>query len=269
MLSKVGLGRYPDFIIIGAQRCGTTSLYDYICMHPSVLKALRKEVHFFDFTYKYGIDYYLAFFPSKLSSYIYKQITGRTIITGEASPYYLFHPDVPRRMAKYLPKVKLIVLLRNPVDRAFSHYHHERRTGRETLSFEEAIELEEERLKGEEERLLNDEGYISYNHIRFAYLRRGIYHEQIRRWLMYYPKEQLLILRSEDLFSRTEEIVLKTLEFINVRSEGSQLDMDYKIDSSVHSHRMNPATRSKLVEFYRPHNRKLEEMLGRKFDWDW
>ena len=270
MLSKGGLGLDPNFIIIGAQRSGTTSLYDYLCMHPSVLKALRKEAHFFDFNYNYGFDYYRAFFPSKLSfSYLYQQITGGTIVTGEASPYYFFHPDVPRRIAKSLPEVKLIVLLRNPVERAFSHYHHERRMERETVSFEEALELEEERLKGEEKRFLEDEGYISYNHARFAYLRRGIYHDQIRRWLRYFPKEQLFILRSEDLFTQTEDIVLKTLEFINVEAEGWRIAPAYKIDSLGRQERMNPATRSKLIDFYRPHNRELAELVGREFDWDW
>src|SRR5439155_957892 len=123
-------------------------------------------------------------------------------LTGEASPYYLFHPRVPKRVRELLPSVKLIVLLRNPCDRAYSHYHHEVRLGVEALPFEAAIEREGERLRGEPEKLLASDTYYSFNHQHYSYLARGVYIDQLLAWRGdLFPKEQLLILRSEDPYA--------------------------------------------------------------------
>ncbi len=135
----------PDFVIIGAQKSGTTSLYDFVIRHPEIAPALKKEMHYFSINYKFGEQWYRSNFPTNLSRRYFTKKTGQKLLSGEASPSYLFYPTVPSRMKKVLPDVKLIVILRNPVDRAYSQYHHSRRKGRETLSFEKAIELEEER----------------------------------------------------------------------------------------------------------------------------
>ncbi len=169
----------PDMIIIGAMKCGTTSLFRYLAEHPDFFPPMTKEIHFFDSKYDQGLDWYRRRFPTKIKR-LTCRLRGRRIITGEASPYYMFHPHAMRRIASILPTVKLIVLLRNPVDRAYSHYHYEVKHGREQLTFEEAIDAEPGRLAGELDKMLQDEGYFSVHYGRHAYLRRGIYVEQLK-----------------------------------------------------------------------------------------
>ena len=128
----------PDFLISGAQRGGTTSLYNYLQAHPCFELPTTKELHFFDRKFHRGLAWYRAHFPTYLEKCFAQRIQGRAFLTGEATPNYLFHPLVSRRVAEVLPRVKLIVLLRNPVDRAFSHYHHILDLGYEHLPFAEA-----------------------------------------------------------------------------------------------------------------------------------
>src|SRR5207302_2712863 len=128
-------------------------------------------------------------------------IGRQRFITGEASPYYLFHPHAPARAALVVPKTKLIVLLRNPVERAYSHYYHNIKHRWETLSFEEALAQEETRTRDEGQRLAADPHYNSYNHQHYSYLARGIYADQLQRWMDYFPKEQFFILKSEDFYA--------------------------------------------------------------------
>ena len=143
----------PDFIIIGTQKGGTTSLYRYLIEHPCVAPIYIKEPHFFDIYFYKGLQWYRAHFPTAVEKYYARHIQKHDLITGEASPYYLFHPQAARRVAKTLPKARLIVLLRNPIDRAYSQYQHQtRQDGVEPLTFEEALECEEKRLAGEEEK---------------------------------------------------------------------------------------------------------------------
>src|SRR5215467_6288621 len=169
----------PDFLIIGGQRCGTTSLYYYLTDQPCVYPAATKEVHFFDDHFASGIDWYRAQFPTSAYKNYVERVRHQHFLTGEASPYYLFHPHAPRRISAALLYVKLIVLLRNPVDRAFSHYWLEVKGRYESLSFEEAIRCEQERIAGECEKMVNDENYHSFKYRRFSYLTRGIYIDQI------------------------------------------------------------------------------------------
>src|SRR5229473_3108964 len=137
----------PDFVIIGTQRGGTTSLYNYLAEHPSIGAASIKEVHFFDTShYKQGLAWYRAHFPPFVQKYYTQHVQKQAFITGEASPYYLFHPFAARRMANSLPHVKLIVMLRNPVDRAYSHFYHELEGGHETLPKGTVLDIEERRL---------------------------------------------------------------------------------------------------------------------------
>ncbi|HIK32301.1 MAG TPA: sulfotransferase domain-containing protein [Oscillatoriales cyanobacterium M59_W2019_021] len=197
-----------DFLIIGAQKCGTTSLYHYLTQHPQVVSANQKEVHFFDLNYSLGLEWY-------------KRQLGQgdcpNCLYGEASPYYIFHPRVPQRVYQHFPQVKLIVLLRNPVERAISHYYHEfNRLKVETLSLEEAIAREPERLKGELEKLDADPNYYSYNHQHYTYLSRGLYLEQLQRWMKLFPKEQFLILSSEEFWTNPDRTLAEVLNFLQL-----------------------------------------------------
>jgi len=181
----------PTFLIIGAQKGGTTSLHEYLAEHPGVGAAEIKEVHYFTLHSQRPLDWYRAHFPRE----------GRHLHVFESTPYYLFHPCCPARIRAALPDVRLIALLRDPVSRAHSHHQHERALGFESLEFAEALAREPERLAGEEERLLNEPGYRSYAHQHYSYLARGRYDRQLERWLEHFPREQMLILASEELFS--------------------------------------------------------------------
>ena len=256
----------PDFIIIGGQKCGTTSLYNYLAEHPSVVPARNKETRFFHTRrYERGALLYRATFPTRAD--LRRAATGDgRLVTGEATPGYLFFPQVPGRVRKTVPQAKLIALLRNPVDRAYSHYHHKVRIGKEAIPFEEAIDREEERLAGEVERALEDPRYYSYNLDQYSYLRRGIYVDQLKAWRSFFPEEQLLILRSEDLYEDAPAVVGRTLEFLGLPAMSTEGYAKY--NAGGYAEQMDPALRERLVEYFRPHNQRLYEYLGRDFGWD-
>jgi hypothetical protein len=245
----------PDFLIIGAQKAGTTSLHAYLCEHSRVPAPTKKEVHFFDHEFHRGTDWYRAHFQR------YEEGT----VSGESTPYYLFHPLAPQRAAEVLPDCKLIVLLRNPVDRAFSHHNHERALGYETLDFEQAIEAEPARLAGEEERLAREPGSRSFAHQHHSYLARGRYAGQLERWFESFDRERLLVLGAEDLFTEPGGIVGEAQEFLG-------LDVEPPPDLSARNARsyapIGEEMRAALRLAFEPHNRRLYELVGRDFGWD-
>ena len=258
----------PDFLIVGAQKCGTSSLYRNLVRHPSIVPAFVKEVHFFDNSRNYfqkGVGWYKAHFPSLLYKYYITHICKNDFITGEASPFYLFHPHALRRISELLPEVKIIVILRNPVDRAYSHYHHEVEKGRETLSFEDAVRMEEERLRGEFDKLMADEKYTSLNYSCYAYLLRGIYVDQLKRVYSYFEKSHVLILKSEDFFKDSQSTIDKVFQFLGL--PGWQMEHFKKANVGSYQ-KMNSATRNRLLNYFEPHNHKLYEYLGINFGWD-
>lgn len=257
----------PDFIIIGAQRCGTTSLYNYLTKHPCVVSSYKKEVHFFDINFGKGLAWYRAhFFPSFLYKYYIKQISKQDMVAGEASPYYIFHPHAPKRISEIVPRVKLIVLLRNPVDRAYSHYRNEVKLEVETLSFEDAIEREEERLRGDVEKVLEDENYYSFNHQHYSYLSRGVYVDQLKIWMNLFPNEQILILKSEDFFNNPPTIFKRVIEFLNLPIWEPKEYRKYNIGWLAR--KMNATIRKRLIDYFEPHNQRLYEYLGVNLGWN-
>jgi hypothetical protein len=249
----------PSVLIIGAQKAGTTSLFNYLAAHPDVLPPSDKEIHYFDLHFDRGERWYRGHFP-------YQRQLREAALTMDASPYYLVHPQAPGRAAALLPEVKLIALLRNPVDRALSHYAHEARGGREALSFAEAIDREAERTAGEEERLRTTPGYYSHNHHRYTYTRRGLYLEQLRRWTQHYPRSQLLVLQSEWLFRDPGAATQAVQEFVGLRPKRGG---HYKVFlRGKYVSEMAPELRKRLVAYFEPHNRELYRWLGQEFDWE-
>jgi hypothetical protein len=255
----------PDFLIIGAARSGTTSLYQYLTEHPSIIPGVGKEIYFFDKKFKKGINWYKSFFPTKFSMAITKNKQQTKCITGEATPRYLHYPHAPKRIFQLLPKIKLIVLLRNPIDRAYSHYQMEVSSGNEELSFEESIKKEEERTKEIMEKMQDDENFYSVYFYRKSYLTRGLYLEQLKRWFKFFPREKFLILKSEDLYSNPSKIYQESLNFLELP--------EHEL-ASFKAHRMrkystiNIKTREKLRDYFKPHNEKLYQVLGRDFNWN-
>jgi len=254
----------PDFLIIGAARSGTTSLYEYLSQHPSVIPGVGKEVYFFDKKFDKGINWYKSFFPTKLNKSRLENKQKRNCLTGEATPRYLYHPHTPKRVLDLLPNVKLIVLLRNPIDRAYSHYQMEYASGHEKLSFEDAISQEEERVKDDKEKMFANGSFYSVEFYRKSYLTRGIYADQLKRWFEYFSREKFLILKSEDFYSKTSEVYQQVLDFLGL----SKFELN-----SFKAHRMgkhsdvSAETREKLTDYFRPYNEQLYQLLDRNFDW--
>jgi hypothetical protein len=267
----------PDYIIIGTQRGGTTSLYFYLTELSGIAEAQNKEVHFFDDYYREGLRWYRSQFPTYFQKYYFERIRKQRFITGESSPYYLYHPVVPKRLAAVRPNARLIVLLRNPVDRAYSHHWLVTQEGKEPLPFEKAIKCEAERLEGEREKILANENYVSFNHRSYAYLSRGIYVDQLQHWMRFFPKAQFLILKSEDLYNDPVTIVKQTLEFLEMPTSLLGTTKEFKqyreptskgYKNNEKPPRMDPDVRKYLVEYFKPHNARLYEFLGRDFGWD-
>lgn len=247
----------PHFIIIGAQKCGTTSLYNYLVQHPQVVPPQQfKEIHFFDLNFDQGLDWYRAQF--------HPIADGQDFLTGEGSPYYLFHPRVPERVFNLFPNIKLIVLLRNPVIRAISHYYHEVKLEVETLPLELAIAEEENRLKGEREKLESIENYYSFNHQHYSYLSRGIYIQQIQAWLKYFSKEQLLILKSEEFYHHPDLIFNQVLSFLNLSPYHLS---DYQNYGAGDYPQVSLEIKDKLHHFFQPYNQQLSDYLQQDFNW--
>ena len=249
----------PDFLIIGAEKSGTTSLYQYLVQHPNVYPARGKEIYFFDKKFSKGVNWYRLFFP-----FIWKNFFNKKFITGEATPRYFNHPLAPKRIAKLMPKVKIIILLRNPIDRAYSHYQMEWDYRREKLTFEKAIQEEEKRIEGEFEKMEKIENYYSPKYYWFSHLTAGMYINQIKRWMQFFEKEQFLIIKSEDLYEGPSSTFNQVLKFLNL----SAYDLEkYGKFRSRDYDTMNPDTRSHLRDFFKPYNEQLYEFLGRDFAW--
>jgi hypothetical protein len=248
----------PDFVVIGAQRAGSTSLFDYLGRHPRVVPPSHKEIHFFDQNFFRGERWYRSHFPPALRV---RAVSGRT---GEASPYYLFHPEAPARAHATVPDARLVVLLRNPVDRAYSHYQLAVRGGHEQLPFDEAVKRESERLAGEAEKLA-DPTHKSAAHRHLSYVARGLYAEQLERWLAFFPREQLLVLRSEDLFANPEAVFAETVAFLGLPPVELE---DYPHRNPGGYENLPAETREWLEDYFREPNRRLYELLGRDFGWD-
>jgi LPS sulfotransferase NodH len=247
----------PTYLIVGAQRCGTTSLQDLVSGHPQVAPpALRKGIHYFDTDYTRGQKWYQSHFPIKSSN------SGR--ITGEASPYYLFHPAVPARIHDLVPDVKIIALLRDPVERAISHYKHEVRRGFESLEMSDAFAAEEDRLAGEAAKLTNDPGYNSHNHQHFSYVARGRYAEQAQRYVDMFDQQNLLFLQSEELWSDPLPATKLVFDFLGLDP--------WEPPTTPHMNATKPGSvppdiAELLGERFAASNAELEGVLGRRFSW--
>ena len=255
----------PDFVIIGAHKSGTSSLYSFLTKHTAITSGVRKEIHYFSVGHNLGEMWYRAHFPTNLSKRRFYQKTGQKLLSGEASADYYFYPTVPSRMKNVLPNVKLIMILRNPVDRAYSHYHHMLKKKWETLSFEKAIEMEEERCAGEREKIIKDPHFIPKHFRAHAYLVQGIYADQLEDWFKHYSKRQFLILTTEDFRKNPQQTLNQVFDFLEL----PPFHVENLKDRNVGNYKeMNKDTRKFLIEYFKPHNERLYKLLQRDFDWD-
>lgn len=261
-----GRGRLlPDFVIIGAAKAGTTSLYAWLCEHPLVAPASLKEVHYFDYNYYRGPDWYRKHFPLERERSEFAARHGRPFLTGEASPPYLSHEWAPQRMARLLPQAKLLVTLRDPVDRAYSQFQMSRREGEEPLeAFLDAVEAEESRLAEEIAHVRRDRSYNSWPIGCWGYLLRSRYAEGLERWLALYPREQLHVLTLEQLSADPHGTMDRVHEFLGLPEHRNP---ELKPLFKARYDSIPAEARARLREYFRPHNERLYELIGTDLGW--
>jgi hypothetical protein len=254
----------PHFLIIGGSKSGKHSVLSYLNQHPDIKAGTKHNVgvYYFDSTFEYkSLSWYKSHFPSKFSKFK---------IIGEASGTYLNHPLAPQRIKKTLPQAKLINFFRNPVDRAYSAYNHSSKFGWEHSSFEAAIESEIERINfmnDNPESMINN--VDSVNYLQFLYLRHGHYASNLENWFKYFKKNQFMHFSTEDLDQNYDEIMNSLFVFFNL----SQINLKKEDRKNIGVGKgkyppMNEKTRDFLIDYYKPHNEKLYNLIGKKFDWD-
>lgn len=249
----------PDFIVIGAQRAGSTSLFKYLEQLSAIKMSFVKETFYFTNFYNCGESWYRANFP------LIKSINPGVLV-GEATPYYLVHPHAPKRISLLLPSVKLIALLRNPKDRAISHYHLSVSHSVEHLSLMEALLAEEGRISGEWKKMLEDENYISDIHRYYSYKQRGIYADQLERYLNFFKQEQLLVINCQDLFDSPRTVLKQICIFLGIEKNLGPIDFTPRNVAAYRKH-VPKEVNNYLDNYFYPHNQRLYEMLDRNFGW--
>jgi len=276
--AKDGLVRYgertsdrralPDFLIIGTKRGGTTSLWNYLIRHPLVPRLFpawnTKTSHYFEENWARGEQWYRSHFPTDARRAALRRRHGADPKVGEAAPLYMFHPLVPARVQAAMPGVRLIVLLRDPVERAYSHWKERRTEGKEPLEFAAALAAEPERTAGERDRLIADPYLFSEPYDWHTYRARGRYLEHLAPWLDRFGGAQTLILPSETFYRDPAGTYARVLRFLDLPAHdlGS-----YRVFNDRASAPMDPAIRDELTEYYRPYNAALAARLGMSFDW--
>jgi len=246
----------PNFIIAGTVRSGTTSLYYNICEHPSVLPADYDEIGFFDSNYHLGINWYRSMFPTQKHMNEIKEKTGNSI-TGEDTPFYFWKKEAAERILNDLTNTKIIIIFRNPVDRAYSNYKLGVRFDSENLTFENAIE--------EEIEFLEKNTFRESIERKRSYLTKGLYYNQIKIWFDIFPRKQIHILSTEEMQKDPQKSLSKIYKFLDISEYTIKNPQKRKF---VKYEKMNDETRKKLLEFYKPHNEKFFQVIEKKFDWE-
>lgn len=245
----------PSFLVLGAQKAGTTSFFELLKQHPSIRAPRLKEVNFFDKDWSKGLDHYRSVFPRESEM---RNGSGSTVITFDNTPSYLYHPRVPRRVKQTLPDARLVVLLRDPTDRAYSHYLHATALGRETLSFQDALAAEgtAERSDG---RTPVELWAPTQN---LAYVARGRYIDHLERWWAEFPREQMLLLKSEELFADPVGEMRKVTDFLDIEPF---VPTDIAPRNQSRGPELSPALRAELDAQFEADNRRLLEATGIDF----
>ncbi len=257
-------GVLPDFIIIGGQKCGTTSLYRYLVQHPDVYTALRKEIGFFNARFEHDLGWYRSHFPGRLEKFRAERIRGQRFLTGEADPAYILDPFALKAIKKTVPDVKIIILLRDPIDRAFSHYQHSSRIGVEKLGFEEAIAAEDRRISAQWRKMIQGRPYHGLTIYHFAYLRTGHYGDQLEEVYRVFSPGQVLVLQSEAFFGDTQQQFERVLEFLDLPA--ARVDIGKKHNRGNYK-ALDGRLRDRLRNYFEPQLEKMRLFAG-SIRWD-
>lgn len=257
----------PGLLIAGGQRCGTTSLYRALAQHPAIFKAvLHKGVHYFDTDYHRGLSWYRAHFPLQRSARSVEARTGIPPITFESSPYYMYHPLAMQRIATDLPEVKIVALVRDPVERAYSQHAHEVARGFEPVTdFAQALSLEDERLAGQDEKLAADPKYHNQSHQHHGYRARGQYVDYLERMEKLVGRERIHVLDSAEFFYNPEPVYDALLDFLGMPKRG--YPTFEQRNARPRPSAMPDSARKDLTEHFRPYDDRLVAWLGWEPTW--
>jgi hypothetical protein len=261
-----GLRMLPDFIVAGASRCGTTSLHRALLTHPGIVPPVAtKGVHYFDVEYPRGLAWYQGHFPIRALAASRTSSVPGAPLCFESSGYYMHHPMAPSRIAQAVPDVKIVVMLRDPVERAYSAYKHEFARGFEPeANFETALAREPERLAGEVDRLRADPAYVSHAHRHQSYTDRGQYVDQVSRLFETFGRDRVHVLDSEDFFATPEPVYEQLLEFLGLPVVHPPA---YEQHNARKGSSMRPETASRLATHFEPYDTALAELLHRTPAW--
>lgn len=259
----------PDFLLIGAQKAGTSSLYFYLQQHPNVILpvAITKETHYFDLNFLKGESWYRGHFPRRVAMRAAAARKG-VAMTFEATPEYIVYPRAAERIARILPDTKAVLTLRNPIDRAFSHYNMQVLRTLEGLSFEDALDAECERIEPHYERILRDPEHVGIEFLQFGYTRRGIYVDQIENWHRHHKPENLLVIEMGEIQRDPVATFRKVQRFLGLPTFDDAILENINPGNYVtRKIEMKPETRERLRNFFRSHNQRLYDYLGVDYGW--
>lgn len=257
------LRQLPTYLVIGAKRCGTTSLQNYLLAHPQVAPlfpraAHLKGAHYFDRNAYRSVSWYRSFFPARLP--------GKSLVCGDASPYYFIHPHAAERAAATVPAVKIIALLRDPVERAISQYRDEVKCGHETLSLPDALAAEAVRLNPDLTERSADLRWGSFVHEHLCYRTWGLYAEHLARWSAYFARDQILLLRSIDLFERPQATYQTVTDFLGL---APYLPPTFARYNATTEGSADVTVAGELRQYYRPHDEELRCSWPMPHRWAW
>lgn len=266
----------PDFLLIGTKRGGTTSLYRQLEMHPAYvplfpsaarlpMRENMKGVHFFDTNFHRGRRWYRSHFQTVRSRDAHHDRHGASF-TGDASPYYLFHPLAAQRAATVVPDAKLVVLLRDPVERTISHWAEQTRNGTETLTLVDALDRERERLGDSAQLLLDGTIKRNFAHEQQSYAGQSQYAQSLRRWLQHFPREKLLVLFSEDYYANPVAVLGEVTDFLGLPR---YLDVDVGVRNAASRTGHHDEVRERLGQQFADDAAAVAAIVGRPPPWDW
>ena len=252
----------PDFLVIGAKRCGTTSLYQHLPEHPCISKSPYDNMGFFNDNFHLGVNWYKSFFPTTFTRNKIKSKFG-DFLAFDVTTKYMEEESTANNVYQTKPNMKIIIILRNPVDRAYSQYHLSVRQTAERRSFEDVVEENMNRLNKESHEHYEIKPKFSVKEDN--YLKKGLYALQLRYWLKIFPRENILIVSTEEFESNQQTIYNKIFEFLNISQ--FEIKNTKKMEKGNYTP-MKSETRSLLLDYFRSHNDELFKLIDKKFDWE-
>jgi len=256
-------GCLPDFYIVGVQKGGTTSLYNYLLQHENIATALRKEIHYFDRNYERGIEWYKSHFNEawKLKT------ENCNVLTGECTPYYAYHPLASKMIAELTPAAKIIFILREPTARAVSHYKHNVSRGKykNDMTLSRALSIENDILVKETKKMLASDNRYNEMHDIYSIRDRGVYVNQILNYRQAFPLENIHVLFAEELFQKPDAVLSDLCGFLKLSDYSFNIEKIY--NKNTQSIEIDENSVSFLKEYYQDHNEQLASLLNRKLPW--